>query len=279
VKNLIPIGRFAALCRLSVKALRHYDELGLLRPAAVDPASGYRYYSLAQAAEAEKIRALRALEMPLEEIRAVLLDPDPASARARLERHRDYIEQRIAEYSALLGDITALIERPAPADYTVVARELTPQPVLGLRLRTPFAAMGEAMARGYCDLYGHLAARGASPAGPPLRLFWMTGLDEPGVDLAARDEELDLELCVPVAGRVASAGALIYRELPGGPAASTLHAGPYASLGDAYRAVFAWMEERGLEPGIPARDAFLVGVPQTSDASRLRTEVICPIRS
>jgi DNA-binding transcriptional MerR regulator len=61
--NLLPIGRFARLTGLTVKALRHYDEVGLLRPAAVDPASGYRLYAPEQGARAEAIRRLRRLEL------------------------------------------------------------------------------------------------------------------------------------------------------------------------------------------------------------------------
>jgi MerR HTH family regulatory protein len=71
VDDLLPIGRFAKATRLSVKALRHYDELGLLRPAFVDPSSGYRYYRPAQANQAEAIRVLRSVDMPLEEIAAL----------------------------------------------------------------------------------------------------------------------------------------------------------------------------------------------------------------
>jgi hypothetical protein len=56
---LMPIGGFARLCRLSVKRLRHYDDLGLLRPAWVDPDSGYRYYRADQAREALSIGLLR----------------------------------------------------------------------------------------------------------------------------------------------------------------------------------------------------------------------------
>ena len=51
MRNLVPIGRFSKICRLTVKALRLYDELSLLRPAMVDTQSGYRFYSLAQATE------------------------------------------------------------------------------------------------------------------------------------------------------------------------------------------------------------------------------------
>jgi DNA-binding transcriptional MerR regulator len=69
--DLIPIGRFAQITHLSVKALRLYAKAGLLQPVNVDPESGYRYYLLSQAALAARIRLLRLVEMPLEEIRAV----------------------------------------------------------------------------------------------------------------------------------------------------------------------------------------------------------------
>jgi DNA-binding transcriptional MerR regulator len=75
--TLMPIGRFARLTGLSVKALRHYDELGLLRPAAVDPETGYRSYSTAQVERAETIRLLRRLELPLDEISSLLAGRDP----------------------------------------------------------------------------------------------------------------------------------------------------------------------------------------------------------
>ena len=63
--DLIPIGRFAQITHLSVKALRIYANEGLLQPMYVDPESGYRYYSLAQAALAARIRLLRLVDMPL----------------------------------------------------------------------------------------------------------------------------------------------------------------------------------------------------------------------
>ena len=65
MESLMSIGRFARLTGLTVKALRHYDELGLLRPAAVDPETGYRSYSSAQLGRAEAIRLLRRLPEPL----------------------------------------------------------------------------------------------------------------------------------------------------------------------------------------------------------------------
>jgi DNA-binding transcriptional MerR regulator len=70
--DLLAIGQFARLCRLSVKQLRHYDELGLLPPAQVDPNTGYRYYRADQARAAVSIALLRSLEVPLAAIGQVL---------------------------------------------------------------------------------------------------------------------------------------------------------------------------------------------------------------
>jgi DNA-binding transcriptional MerR regulator len=92
----VPIGRFAQLSGLTVKALRLYDKLGVLRPAVVELTTGFRYYTLSQVAEAERVRLLRSLEMPLREIRVVLTADDPALVRAALARQRERIEEQIS---------------------------------------------------------------------------------------------------------------------------------------------------------------------------------------
>lgn len=70
--HMMTSGRFAEATGLPVKALRHYDEIGLLAPASVDPATGCRYYEPAQVEDAAAIRRPRALELPLEEIRSLV---------------------------------------------------------------------------------------------------------------------------------------------------------------------------------------------------------------
>ncbi|WNF28349.1 MerR family DNA-binding transcriptional regulator [Streptomyces sp. C11-1] len=82
--ELVTIGEFARLSRLSAKALRRYDELGLLRPALVDPVNGYRYYDPAQAEGARLVAWLRRIGMPLSRIgRVVQLDPAAAAVEIR----------------------------------------------------------------------------------------------------------------------------------------------------------------------------------------------------
>jgi DNA-binding transcriptional MerR regulator len=105
--NLIPIGRFARITHFSVKALRLYAEEGLLSPVSVDPVSEYRYSTLAQVALAARIRLWRMVEMPLEEIRAVVQAPDEQTARTWLERHH----QRLMAWIAEQHQATLLLER------------------------------------------------------------------------------------------------------------------------------------------------------------------------
>ena len=79
--ELMSIGEFARLSHLSPKALRLYDELGLLPPAQVDPDSGYRWYAASQLDNARLVASLRQIGVPLAEIKLILsLEPEAAAA-------------------------------------------------------------------------------------------------------------------------------------------------------------------------------------------------------
>lgn len=102
MSNLVPIGRFSQITRLSIKALRLYAEQGLLCPEYVDPDSGYRYYGLRQAEMAIRIRLLRSLEMPLEDIREVIRAGDAEVLRMLLAQHQERISEQVAKYQRIL---------------------------------------------------------------------------------------------------------------------------------------------------------------------------------
>ena len=102
------IGRFARLTGLSVGALRHYDELDLLRPAWVDPDTGYRSYGRDQLEAARAIVRLRDLEVPLETIRAYLGTDDPGERRRLLLEHRQRIEARTFRLQGVLHAVGQL---------------------------------------------------------------------------------------------------------------------------------------------------------------------------
>jgi DNA-binding transcriptional MerR regulator len=68
---MFSIGEFARHGRVSVRMLRHYDAIGLLRPACVDPASGYRFYQASQLAELNRLVALKELGFTLQQVQAI----------------------------------------------------------------------------------------------------------------------------------------------------------------------------------------------------------------
>ena len=112
--DLLSIGRFARLAGLSVGALRHYDELDLLRPADIDRFTSYRRYRRAQLETARTIARLRDLEVPLDEIREVLAMDDPAEQRRRLATHRARIEARTNRLTRLLHVVGRMTDGKDP---------------------------------------------------------------------------------------------------------------------------------------------------------------------
>jgi len=87
------IGDFSRATHLTVKTLRHYHHIGLRAPADVDPHSGYRRYSTEQPGVARVVRRFRDLDMPLEEIQALLATTDPAARNERIVLHLDRPQQ------------------------------------------------------------------------------------------------------------------------------------------------------------------------------------------
>ena len=126
--NLLSIGRFGRLSGLSVGALRHYDELDLLRPAEVDRFTGYRHYRREQLERARTIARLRDLEVPIDEVRELLATDDPADQRRRLAAHRSRLEARAFRLQLLLHVTGRLSQgkEPIVSDTTTITSSTTP---------------------------------------------------------------------------------------------------------------------------------------------------------
>ena len=112
--DLFSIGEFARLCGLSIGALRHYDSVGVIVPAAVDGATSYRRYRRDQLDTARWVAQLRELEVPLEEIREVLAADDARQRRDLLVRHRDRVRARVTRLHRVLHQLGHLID---PSDH------------------------------------------------------------------------------------------------------------------------------------------------------------------
>ena len=132
---MFAIGEFARHGRVSVRMLRHYDAIGLLRPAYVDPTTGYRSYTAGQFADLNRIVALKDLGFGLEQVRTMIADEiSPAELRALLTIRRAELESTVAESYARLAQVESRLrgitgDLPA-AD--VVIKELPAMRLVGL---------------------------------------------------------------------------------------------------------------------------------------------------
>jgi DNA-binding transcriptional MerR regulator/effector-binding domain-containing protein len=267
--DLLAISPFSRLCRLTVKALRLYDELGLLAPAFVDPASGYRYYALSQAADAERIRMLRAVGMPLDELKAFLRLADADQRRAALERRRARLEADLVEARdalTLLDDVLRTTEELVLHEVTV--RRFPAVRYVGLRQTVPLARFPEVAPRAYEDLFGYVASMGRTPAGLHFAVYRDHELQSEGIDV-----EFGVPVDRPLAGNTNVHGAV----LPAVEAASVVHMGPYREIAGAWHALGAWVHERGAEVVAPPREIYLVGPRHVVEPSAFRTEVVWPL--
>lgn len=267
--DLVPIGRFSRMTRLSIKALRFYDEQCLLAPAWVDPSSGYRYYRPGQANRAEAIRILRAVDMPVEEIRTVLDEDDRELTAKHLATHRARLQERLADHERMLRFLEVLIDRGGEVmPYQVTTKDVPARTVAALTVHTDHAGVAEAIAGGFATVVGALGAAGATPAGAPFIIFHQV-IDE--------QTDGDLEICIPVPDGVDwPAGEVVWKELPGGVVASTTHRGPYDEIAPAYHTVTGWIQDHGHAITAPPCEVYL-NDPHEVPPEELLTEVQFPI--
>ncbi|MFF5259829.1 MerR family transcriptional regulator [Actinomadura viridis] len=261
--ELLTIGRFARLCRLSVKQLRHYDELGLLAPAHVDAGSGYRYYASEQARDALTIAMLREMDLPLAVIAQALAAGPERRARI-LRAERDRLAERISRDQARLGMLERLAEGGLPG-YEVTMSGQPERRLAVVRAVCAPAKIGEEFEECVGGLLPLLSTAGIAWE-PPLWALYPLDLEE-RMEFAVGVETPQGE----------GAPGLEFETVPGGLAAETVHIGPYSQLPLAYNALFAAVHERGLRPRGPACEAYLVS-PAEAPQEELMTRLIIPVK-
>ena len=237
----LTIGRFSRLSGLSVKALRHYDELGLLEPARVDASNGYRYYTLGQARHAEAIRRLRGLDLPLEEIRG-LLQADEATLREHLAVHRARLEGRAVETQRILDELDRLIDGrerlvPQPEDvrirFEMRIAQTRERRVALVRNRVKMDDMQQVVPQ---EIDRVAQAIAMQHVGPP---FLRCPFPDP-------EGFIDTETGWPIAEGTSVRPPAEETVYPSVRALVYKHVGPYGELHTAYRLMTEVMERNGL---------------------------------
>ena len=186
--DLMTIGAFAERTRLSAKALRLYDRLGLVRPARTDPASGYRLYSEDQVDGARLVALLRRLGMPLPVIAEVVAKP-PGEAAETIGRYWAEVESATAERRVLVSYIQARLHGGDVTGYDIQTRTIPGRTLVAITRHVHANEAGPF----FSDAFARLRAAGPGVegiAGCPFVVYYGEVSD---------DSDGPVELCRPVA--------------------------------------------------------------------------------
>ncbi|MEV0286409.1 MerR family transcriptional regulator [Kribbella sp. NPDC050820] len=255
---MFTIGDFAAFGQVSARMLRHYDAIGLLRPAVVDAATGYRYYTAAQLSRLNRIIALKDLGFSLQQVHEIVdAKPSTEELRGMLRLRRAQLEDELARSASQLISVEArlrLIEKEGhmPTD-DVVLKHIAPTRVAQL---TALAKSydGEDIAPVIQPLFGQLmdrlGAAGVVPSGSPLAYYE-----------DAEDDQILVHAAVPVdADTVADVDVHELPELE--QAATIVHQGDMYEADRSMQTLARWIEDNGYRSHGYAREVTLQFDPE-----------------
>jgi len=268
VTSTLAIGDFSRATFLSVRMLRHYHEVGLLEPVAVDVDNGYRRYAPEQIVTAQVIRRFRDLDMPLEDIQIVLSAPDVETRNRVIANHVARLESNIAQTQQTVASLRGLLDRPQDTSLAIEHRYVDAAPAALITDIVDTAhvvawfrgAMGEVAAT--------LSAQGIRPAGPVGGVFDAELLNE---------GEGRVTIFVPSDPLPQPVGRVSTAVIPPAELAITVHFGSNTEVDRTYGALAAYVTKHALAVDGPIREYYLVGPSDTPDESLWQTEVGWPI--
>ncbi len=270
---MFKIGDFSRLTFVTVKALRYYDEIGLLKPVKVDQFTGYRYYSADQLPRLNYIVALKDLGLSLEEVAILVKDSlTPAQMRDIFILKKAELQQRVAEEQNRLDRVEKLLKRiekeGTMPDYQVTIKKIDPMLIASVRDVIPtYSDCGPL----FGEIYKYLAKKFVfKPAGPPVMLIH---------DAEYKEHDVDVEIAVPIGKNIKESDRVKVYELPAvEQAACTIYKGAYSAISEGYNAVMSWCEANGYEPVSPCREIYFTNPGDLDDPAKNVTEIQFPVK-
>jgi DNA-binding transcriptional MerR regulator len=253
------IGDFSQLGQVSIRTLRLYDEMNLLKPAQIDKFTGYRYYTIEQLPRLNRILALKDLGLSLEQIGDLLKRDLPVDQlRGMLMLKQAEIETQMQEMQAQMRRVAARlnqIEREGkPPQYEVVIKAVEAQTIASCRRVVPdLSVMQDYRCAMYETLYRWLADSHSETRDPELAIYYNAEYVE---------NDIDMELGTPIARQTLNGTsvpeAITIRELPAVETmASVIHKGDIWDAGQAMVALYSWIGSHGYASNGPYRELHL----------------------
>ena len=279
---MLQIGEFSRLSRISVRMLRHYDQVGLLKPAEQDVQTGYRRYAVSQLAEANRITVLRDLGFPIREIGRLAHADDGELARALDDRARE-LEEGIGREQRRLADLRRF-RQEVEAGGAAVSCEVTlvsvpPYQVVALRMEL---ADYDEERRAWERLGALMGERGITPSEPYTEYceFCNEGAGSGSSGRAGDDTAVVVEVAVATDAHGEDDGPLCFYRSAALPLAASIKVyGPYENIAPVYASFARWLEDHpALRMAGPTCEVAHRGPWNADDPQDYLTEFLVPVR-
>ncbi len=269
---MFKIGEFSKLSQLSVRMLRHYDEIGLLPPAVIDAWSGYRYYLPEQLAQVGLIRFLQTLGLSLQEIKVLLPQCHDLTLLAQLlVKRRDSCLDQLSVLQTQLKLLNTAIEQlernEFPMTYPVTLKELPARQVASLRQRI---ARYEDEGTLWQQLHAEIAPQKPQLALPPCHMALYH-------DQEHTESQPDVEVQLALTGRYTDTVNVHFKELPPMTVACVTFRGPYDQITQVNLAALQWCEANHYHFNGTMFSIYHVGPDATDNPADYLTECCFPI--
>jgi effector-binding domain-containing protein len=269
---MFKIGDFSRLSRITVKALRYYDEIGLLKPVKVDQFTGYRYYSANQLPKLNFVLALKDMGLTLEEI-ATMINNSLSSYEIKtiFRQKKDELKQKVDVQQSQLEQLEKVLKQIEKEgimpEYQITTKKVEPMLVASIRDVMPhYGDVGQL----YGEIFKHLGKKFIfKPAGPVMLICH---------DKEYKESDVDIEAIVPISKNISSSDKVKVYELPGlEEAAFTIYKGSYEGIGEVYNALMAWIESNGYQITGPDREIYFTDPSKVKDPAENVTEIQLPV--
>ena len=263
--HLYRIGLFAQMNRITVKALRFYEEQGLLLPAKIDEESGYRYYTMRQMETLHRILALKEAGFTIEDMKRLDAAGDE---RSFLLRKKNAILEKIAELTLQLSKIDGDLMAGGNSLSAPVMVKTIPETVCAVMRRRidSYDALFEIMP----EMGGYMEEAGCTCALPE---YCFTQYLEPGF----QEAQILVEVCEAVTEKKADRGCLRFRTIPETRAACIYHKGSYRDFPKTYEVILRYIEENGYEICGNIRESYIDGVWNKDSEDEWLSEIQIPV--
>ena len=265
VDHLYRIGLFAQMNRITVKALRFYEEQGLLLPAKIDGESGYRYYTMSQMETLHRILALKEAGFTIEDMKHLDASGDE---RSFLLRKKNAILEKIAQLTLQLSRIDGYLMAGGNSLAAPVMVKTIPETVCAVMRRR--IDSDDALFDIMPELGGYMEEADCVCALPE---YCFTQYLEPGF----QEAQILVEVCEAVTEKKADRGSLRFRTIPETRAACIYHKGSYRDFPKTYEVILRYIEENGYEICGNIRESYIDGVWNKDSEDEWLSEIQIPV--